>query len=84
MGKPGGARAPSSRRKTEANPRELKHLSTSEEEKSTEMPRVAASEIGQSPNRPPCGVGVVGPTDGQLTKPAEVPWNGAPETVRAR
>ncbi len=35
-----------------------------EEEKSTEMPQVAASERGPSPNRPPCGVGVVGPADG--------------------
>ena len=35
-----------------------------EEEKSTEMPKVAASEIGPSPNRGPCGRGVVGPTDG--------------------
>ena len=28
------------------------------------MPRVAASEIGLRPNRAPCGLGVVGPTDG--------------------
>ena len=35
-----------------------------EEEKSTEMPQVAASERGPSPNRSPCGIGVVGPTDG--------------------
>ena len=35
-----------------------------EEEKSIEMPRVAASETGPSPNRAPCGRGVVGPTDG--------------------
>ena len=28
------------------------------------MPRVAASEIGGRPNRAPCGLGVVGPTDG--------------------
>ena len=35
-----------------------------EEEKSIEMPRVAASETGPSPNRGPCGRGVVGPTDG--------------------
>jgi hypothetical protein len=34
-----------------------------EEEKSTEMPQVAASERGPSPNRSPCGTGVVGPTD---------------------
>ena len=35
-----------------------------EEEKSTEMPQVAASERGQSLNRRPCDGGVVGPTDG--------------------
>jgi hypothetical protein len=34
-----------------------------EEEESIEMPRVAASETGPSPNRGPCGRGVVGPTD---------------------
>ena len=35
-----------------------------EEEESIEMPEVAASETGRSPNRAPCGRGVVGPTDG--------------------
>ena len=34
-----------------------------EEEKSTEMPGVAASETESSPNRGPCGLGVVGPAD---------------------
>jgi hypothetical protein len=34
-----------------------------EEEKSTEMSGVAASETDPSPNRSPCGTGVVGPTD---------------------
>ena len=34
-----------------------------EEEKSTEMAQVAASERAPSPNRGPCGLGVVGPTD---------------------
>ena len=34
-----------------------------EEEKSTEMSGVAASETDPSPNRAPCGRGVVGPTD---------------------
>ena len=34
-----------------------------EEEKSTEMSGVAASETDPSPNRDPCGLGVVGPTD---------------------
>ena len=34
-----------------------------EEEKSTEMSGVAASETDPSPNRCPCGVGVVGPAD---------------------
>ncbi len=35
-----------------------------EEEKSNEMPLVAASERGPSPNRAPRECGVVGPTDG--------------------
>ena len=35
-----------------------------QEEESIEMPEVAASETGRSPNRSPCGSGVVGPTDG--------------------
>ena len=35
-----------------------------EEEESIEMPEVAASETGRSPNPAPCGRGVVGPTDG--------------------
>ena len=34
-----------------------------EEEKSTEMSGVAASETDPSPNRAPCGRGVVGPAD---------------------
>ena len=34
-----------------------------EEEESIEMPEVAASETGPSPNPAPCGRGVVGPTD---------------------
>ena len=34
-----------------------------EEEKSTEMALVAASERAPSPNQSPCGTGVVGPTD---------------------
>src|SRR5215213_11512655 len=34
-----------------------------EEEKSTEITQVAASERVPSLNRPPCGAGVVGPTD---------------------
>ena len=34
-----------------------------EEEKSTEITQVAASERVPSPNRSPCGIGVVGPTD---------------------
>ena len=37
-----------------------------EEEKSTEITQVAASERVPSLNRLPCGVGVVGPTDGQV------------------
>ena len=34
-----------------------------EEEKSTEMSGVAASETDPSPNRSPCGIGVVGAAD---------------------
>src|SRR4028119_2334922 len=92
-----------------------------EEEESTEIPGVAASETGRRPNRPPCGGGGVGPAAGHGGEPRrgrgggeaaggsrgdrqparlagwglwdlrtvkekrrEVPWEGAPETVRAR
>ena len=37
-----------------------------EEEKSTEMSGVAASETDPSPNRSPCGIGVVGPADASV------------------
>ena len=37
-----------------------------EEEKSTEMSGVAASETDPSPNRSPCGTGVVGPADASV------------------
>ena len=37
-----------------------------EEEESTEIPGVAASETGRRPNRRPCAGGVVGPTDGTV------------------
>src|SRR5215213_10858561 len=62
MGQPGGARAPSSR----FGVRRTRGTETSqypEEEKSTEITQVAASERVPSLNRPPCGPGVVGPTD---------------------
>jgi hypothetical protein len=62
MGKPGGARAPSSRFGVKRT-RGTETSQYPEEEKSTEMPQVAASERGPSPNRGPCGRGVVGPTD---------------------
>src|SRR4028119_1487025 len=35
-----------------------------EEEESTEIPGVAASETGRRPNREACPLGVVGPADG--------------------
>ena len=62
MGKPGGARVPSSP-VTVKRTRGTETSQYPEEEKSTEMPQVAASERGPSPNRGPCGRGVVGPTD---------------------
>jgi hypothetical protein len=61
MGKPGGARASSlvfERERTWGT----ETSQYPEEEKSTEMPVVAASEPGPSLNRLPCGDGVVGPT----------------------
>src|SRR3954447_17591031 len=64
MGKPGSAQALSSR----ASGKQTWGTETSqypEEEESIEMPEVAASETGRSPNRAPCGRGVVGPTDGR-------------------
>ena len=55
-----------------------------EEEKSIEMPGVAASETGpRAQTSLLVGLGLKDPrTHG--TKAAEVPWNGAPETVTAR
>ena len=62
MGQPGGCYSPSSR----ASVKRTQGTETSqylEEEKSTEMSGVAASETDPSPNRGPCGFGVVGPAD---------------------
>ena len=62
MGQPGGARAPSSR----ASERRTRGTETSqypEEEKSTEMPGVAASETGRAQTGALSGPGVVGPAD---------------------
>ena len=63
MGQPGGCYSPSHSFGSERT----QGTETSqylEEEKSTEITLVAASERVPSLNRPPCGVGVVGPTDG--------------------
>ena len=62
MGQPGRARARSSvfgRKRT----RGTETSQYPEEEESTEIPLVAASERGRRPNRGPSGPGVVGPTD---------------------
>jgi hypothetical protein len=62
MGQPGWARVQSSL----FGVKQTRGTETSqypEEEESIEMPEVAASETGRSPNRSPCGIGVVGPTD---------------------
>ena len=46
-----------------------------EEEKSTELSGVAASETDPSPNRGPCGLGVVGPADaGQRANRSPLEW----------
>jgi hypothetical protein len=65
MGQPGGQECPSSLFG------EKRTLGTEtsqyrEEEKSTEMSGVAASETDPSPNRSPCGIGVVGPADASV------------------
>ena len=60
MGKPGWERSQSRLKASE--PRELKHLSTWRQEKSTEMPLVAASETGRAQTGALRGAGVVGPT----------------------
>ena len=62
MGQPGGCYSPSSG----ASQKRTQGTETSqylEEEKSTEMSGVAASETDPSPNRAPSGRGVVGPAD---------------------
>jgi hypothetical protein len=63
MGKPGSARALSRVARREQT-RGTETSQYPEEEESIEMPEVAASETGPSPNQSPCGTGVVGPTDG--------------------
>jgi hypothetical protein len=94
-GWPNGGTRRASRPVTRATARErTRGTETSQypvEEKSSEMPLVAASERGRGLpvrgpglNRPPSrgrgcrSRGRVG------LEPAEVPWNGAPEAVRAR
>ena len=64
MGQPGGARAPSSLFGVKRT-RGTETSQYPEEEKSTEITLVAASERVPSLNRLLFGVGVVGPTDGQ-------------------
>ena len=54
-----------------------------EEEKSTEMPLVAASERGGAQTVLLGGAGLQDPQTVTVTV-GEVPWDGAPETVRAR
>ena len=60
-GNPAGGDGYSARR---ANPGELKHLSTREEQKSTEIPQVAVSERGRGQTGGACSPGVVGPRHG--------------------
>ena len=54
-----------------------------EEEKSTEMPSVAASERGGAQTVWLVQAGLKDPRTREVNA-AEVPWNGAPQTVRAR
>ena len=63
MGKPGGCQSPSSLSLGVKRTQGTETSQYLEEEKSTEMPLVAASETDPSPNRSPCGAGVVGPAD---------------------
>ena len=65
MGQPGGCYSPSSAamRKRTQGTETSQYL---EEEKSTEMSGVAASETDPSPNRCLHGIGVVGPADAAL------------------
>ena len=62
MGQPGGAQVPSLVFERERT-RGTETSQYPEEEKSTEMSVVAASEPDPSLNRGPLGLGVVGPTD---------------------
>src|SRR3954469_12158824 len=63
MGKPGCQQWQSSRA-SEEQTRGTETSQYPQEEESIEMPEVAASETGRSPNPAPCGRGGVGPTDG--------------------
>ena len=62
MGKPGG-REPVIWLQDQRRTRGTETSQYLEEEKSTEMSGVAASETDPSPNRSPSGIGVVGPAD---------------------
>jgi hypothetical protein len=82
----GGTRrgeSPVTRRRRRERTRGTETSQYPEEEKSTEMPSVAASERGGAQTAPLVGAGLQDPRTAPV-KPAEVPWNGAPEAVRAR
>ena len=64
MGEPGGERSPPSGFVLKRTPG-TETSQYREEEKSTEITGVAASETVRRPNRVPCGFGVVGPTGGR-------------------
>jgi hypothetical protein len=58
-----------------------------QEEKSNEIPQVAASERGRAQTTPLRGCGVEGPVWGivphDMGRGAEAAWNGPPQQVRA-
>ena len=64
MGQPGRPRGRSSLLRKGGEPRELKHLSTWRKRNQCRDAPSSGERNGQSPNRGPCGRGVVGPTDG--------------------
>ena len=85
MGKPGGWKHPSpSMREPTRGTETSQYL---QEEKSNEIPQVAASERGRAQTSPFRGAGVVGPVWGivphDVIGGVEAIWNDPPQQVRA-
>jgi hypothetical protein len=92
MGQPGCGNTQSSRTESIGAAKRTRGSETSQyplEEKSTEIPSVAASEGGTAQTGRSDTSGVVGlpqglPGESKIERPAEGPWKGPPKTVTVR